>query len=61
MELPLCEFVRHCNKIHIFLRLFVFLFTITGRNGAIIVELKTLFVSNGTFIIFSGGSHHYIY
>ena len=50
-----CEFVRHYNKIHIFL---FFLVTITGRNEAIIVELKTQFVLNGTFITFSGGSHH---
>ena len=33
-----------------------FLLTITGRNGAIIVEFKKLFVLNGTFITFSGGS-----
>ena len=31
--------MRHCNKIHIFLCLF-FLFTITDRNEAIIVEFK---------------------
>ena len=34
----LCEFVRHCNKIHIVLCLFVLFvhqFTISGRNGAI--------------------------
>ena len=36
----LCEFLIHCNKRHIFLCLF-FVFTITGRNEAIIVELKT--------------------
>ena len=35
--------------------LFCFLLTITRRNEAIIVELKALFVSNGTFITFSGG------
>ena len=35
-----------------------FLLTITGRNEAIIVELKELFVLNGTFITCSGGSHH---
>ena len=29
-----------------------------GRNKSIIVELKELFVLNGTFITFSGGSHH---
>ena len=54
----LCEFVIHCNKRHIFLCLFVFLLTITGRYEAIIVELKELFVLNGTFITCSGGSHH---
>ena len=52
----LCEFVVHCNKTHIFLCLF-FLLTIIGRNEAIIVELKALFVF-GTFITCSGGSHH---
>ena len=36
----LCEYVIHWNKRHIFLCLFVFLLTITGRNEAIIVELK---------------------
>ena len=35
-----------------------FLLTINGRNEAIIVELKELFVLNGTFITCSGGSHH---
>ena len=35
-----------------------FLLTITGRNEAIIVELKELFVLNGTFITCSGGSFH---
>ena len=35
-----------------------FLLTITGRNEAIIVELKELFVLNGTFITRAGGSHH---
>ena len=35
-----------------------FLFTITGRNEAIIVELKTLFVLNDIFITFSGVSQH---
>ena len=54
----LCEFVIHCNKRHIFLCLFVFLLTITGRNEAIIVELKELFVLNGTFVTCFGGSHH---
>ena len=34
----LCEFVRQCNKIDIFLCSSVFLFTIAGRNEAIIVE-----------------------
>ena len=38
----LCEFVIHCNKRHIFLCLFVLLAHITGRNEAIIVELKKL-------------------
>ena len=33
----LCEFVIHCNKRHVCL---FFLLTITGRNEAIIVELK---------------------
>ena len=37
-----------------------FLLTITGRNENIIVELKELFVLNGTFITFSGGFHHKI-
>ena len=46
----LCEFVVHCNKRHIFLCLF-FLLTITGRSEAIIVELKELFVLNGTFTV----------
>ena len=52
-----CEFVS--NKNHIFVCLF-FLITliITGRNEAIIVKLKELFVLNGTFITCSGGSHH---
>ena len=48
----LCEFVIHCcdcNKIHIFICLFVLF---TGRNEAIIVEFKKLFVLNGTFITF---------
>ena len=44
----LCEFVIHCNKRHIFLCLFVLYVTITGRNGASVVELKELFVLNGT-------------
>ena len=35
-----------------------FLFTITGTNEAIIVELKKLFVLKATFITFSEGSHH---
>ena len=35
-----------------------FLLIMTGRNEAIIVELKELFVLNGTFITCSGGSHH---
>ena len=56
----LCEFVIHCNKRHIFLCLF-FLLTITGRNKAIIVELKALFVSNGSFITFNVGSHYNIF
>ena len=57
-----CEFVIHCNKRHVYFSLFffVFLLTITGRNEAIIVEFKKLFVLNGFFITFSGGSHHYI-
>ena len=42
-----------------FVCLFFFL-TITGRNEALIVEFKKLFVFNGTFITCSGGSHHYI-
>ena len=57
----LCEIVIHCNKHekgHIFLCLFFFLLTITGRNEAIIVELKELFVLNDTFITCSGCSHH---
>ena len=55
----LCEFVIHCNKRHIFffVRLF-FLLTITGRMEAIIVELKELFVLNGTFITCSGISQN---
>ena len=48
-----CEFVIHCNKIHIFLCLF-FLLTITDRNEAIIIELKQFFVLNGIFIPFPG-------
>ena len=39
-----------CNKRHIFFVCLFFLLTITGRNEAIIVELKELFVLNGTFI-----------
>ena len=35
-----------------------FLLTVTGRNEAIIVELKKFFVLNGTFITCSGGYHH---
>ena len=35
-----------------------FLLTITGKNEAIIAELKKIFVLNGTFITCSGGSHH---
>ena len=35
-----------------------FLLTFTSRNEASIVELKALFVLNGTFITYSGGSHH---
>ena len=55
----LCEFVIHCNKIHIFLCVCLFfLLTITGTNEAIIVEFKKLFVLNGTFITCSWGSHH---
>ena len=42
---------------YIFFSVFFFFFTITGRNEAIIVELKTLFVLNSTLMIFSGGSH----
>ena len=34
-----------------------FLLTITGRNEAIIVELKKISL-NDTFITFSEGSHH---
>ena len=37
-----------------------FLLTITGRNKAIIVELKAIFVLNGTFITFSGCYHNQI-
>ena len=54
----LCEFVRHCNKRHIFFVCLFFLLTITSRNEAIIVELKELFVLNHTFITCSRGSHH---
>ena len=55
----LCEFVIHCNKRHFFFFFFFFfLLTITGRNEAIILELKELFDLNGTFITCSGGSHH---
>ena len=46
--------MRHCNKRHFFFVCLFFLFTITGRNEAIIVELKELFVLNGTFITCSG-------
>ena len=56
----LCEFVIHCNKRHFLFVCLFFLLTITGRNEAIIVELKELFVLNGTFITCSGGSHHKI-
>ena len=48
------------NGIFFYVYLFVFLPTITGRNEAIIIELKALFVWNGTFITFSGGYHHQI-
>ena len=41
------------HKSHLFL-----LLTFTDRNEAIIVELKEVFVLDGTFITFSGGSHH---
>ena len=45
---------------HIFFSVCLFfLFTNTSRNKAIIVEFKTLFVLNGTFITFPGGSNHY--
>ena len=56
----LCEFVKHCNKIHIFLCLVFFsLFDITGRNEAIIhCRINTLFFSSGIFLFFSGDSHH---
>ena len=51
----LFEFVRHCNKRHIFLGLFVlFCSSITCRNEAIIVELKAFFVLNGTLSTFLG-------
>ena len=43
----------HCNKEIFFVCLFCLL-TITGRNEDIIVELKELFVLNGTFITCSG-------
>ena len=42
----------HCSKIHIFFVCLLFLLTITGGNKAITVELKVLFVLNGTFITF---------
>ena len=45
---------------YIFFSVF-FLFTINGRHKDIIVELKALFVLNGPFITFSGGSHHHIF
>ena len=41
--------MRHCNKIFSCVCLFLLL-TITGRNEAIFVELKALFVLNGTFL-----------
>ena len=60
----------HCKKdIFFCVRLF-FLLTFTGttsksvtsatsgRNGAVSVELYGLCVLNGTFVTFSGGSHH---
>ena len=47
----------HLCERHIFLCLF-FLLTITGRNEAIIAELKAIFVLNCTFITFSGRSHY---
>ena len=41
----------HCNKnIFLFFACLYFLLIITGRNKAIIVEFKKLFVLNGTFI-----------
>ena len=56
-----CQFVIHCNKIDIFLSLFVLFahYYTTDRNEAIIVEFKTLFVLNNTFITFNGGFHHF--
>ena len=53
----LCEFVRHGNKIHIFLCLFVIFLTITGRNEAIVVELQKNVVFKANFITFSEGSY----
>ena len=44
----------HCNKRHILFVCLSFLLTITGRNEAIMVELKKLFVLNDTFITCSG-------
>ena len=58
----LCEFVRDtaikgivfpCSAVCLF-----FLLTITGKNEAIVVELKMLFVLNSTFITSKRGSHH---
>ena len=55
----LCEFVIDCTIKDIFFFVCLFLLpTITGRNEAIIVKFKKLFVLNGTFITCSGGSHH---
>ena len=56
----LCEFVavRHCKKNIFFLFVLSahYLYSITDRNEAIIVELKALSVLNSTFITFSRGS-----
>ena len=44
--------MRHCNKIHIFICFLFIIYIKSGRNGAIIVELKELFFLDayGTFI-----------
>ena len=55
------NFVRNCNKRHFFSVCLYFLLTVTGRNEAIIVELKELFVLNTTFITYSGGYNHYFF